>query len=320
MYLEHFGLQGPPFALTPHGPLFFAGAERQETLNRVNAAIAAEEGFIEVSGAAGSGKTVLCRILCQQLAPRHRLALLLNPNLPAEELLPALLNEFRLPVPPRHEKLAAHLLLRDHLSQTRLQGQRALLLIEDAHCMPLATLEELRLLGNLETDQSKLLQVVLFAQPALEKKLQNSAATSFQELITTRLTLPPLTVQETGIYLNLRLRAAGYPHDRLFSPLAVRCIHAAARGRVRRIHLLAHQGLQNAHAASVRRVTAGHILRAITRETPAQFLFDGYRPLLASGAVAALVLAGILFQGNGMPAPHTQTTRRLPADPPPVQV
>ncbi|MBF0190379.1 MAG: AAA family ATPase [Magnetococcales bacterium] len=321
MYLDHFGLQGFPFAPTPDPERFFPGGGRAEILNALRAAILADEGFIQVIGPPGSGKTMLCRALCQQLPPATHAALLLHPNLPPEALIPAILGEFRFPAPNRNDPLALRQTLLNHLALLHRQGARALLLIDEAHGMPLATLEALRLLGNMETGRAKLLQVVLFAQPVLEQTLQAVPNHPFLERITTRLTLEPLTAQESALYLNARLRSAGFQGKRLFTPMAAWGIHLASSGCLHRINRLANRAMQRACADSKRVVKAGHVLWAVRQDSAYAPIARRLRPVLASAGAVALLAAGLWFHPwpsstpGSLPSPVARMTESPPASP-----
>ncbi|MFN3077949.1 MAG: ExeA family protein, partial [Alphaproteobacteria bacterium] len=259
MYLEHFGLRDYPFMFIPDTDRFFAGGGREELLNKLQGALLAGEGLIQVSGATGSGKTMLCRTLCQRVAGHTQTALLLNPNLPPEDLIPAILLEFRLPLPEsRQERLTARQTLLNHLVQLYRRGERALLLIDDVHCMPLETLEELLLLGNLETGRAKLLPMVLFTRPLL-----NDPNRQLKERLSSHIFLGPLSAQETESYLHARLLSAGFQGERLFTRLAARCLHYASGGGMHRINRLAHGALQRAMADSSRLVTVGHAIQVV---------------------------------------------------------
>ncbi|MBF0628671.1 MAG: AAA family ATPase [Magnetococcales bacterium] len=298
MYLEHFGLRDHPFASTPDTNRFFAGGGREELLQKLQAAIDAGDGFIQVTGTAGSGKTMLCRMLCQRLTDKTRAALLLNPTFAPEELIPALLNEFRFPAPTQTDRLAARQLLLRHLLGLNRKGAHALLLIDEAHCMSLAMLEELRLLGNLETGQAKLLQVVLFAQPQFAALLQDETARGFQERITTRLTLAPFGADETDRYLTMRLQAVGFQGERLFTRPATRGLHFLSSGRPLRIHRLAQQAMQQSASAASHQVTLGDVSRAALENVPGPLWARGWRPLLATAGVIALLLGGGWIQAR----------------------
>ncbi|MBF0428813.1 MAG: AAA family ATPase [Magnetococcales bacterium] len=325
MYLDHFGLQIDPFSNTPNTDLFFVGGGRGDILGKVLQAIRAGEGFIKVIGGVGSGKTMLCRILCQQLPGTVQVALLLNPNLRPDELLLAILQEFRLPHVPSCSTVEAHQLLLDHLVTLNRNGEQALILIEEAHCMPVATLEALRLLSNLETEQVKLVQIVLFGQPALDFNLRSNTNTcQIFERINTSLTLPPLSLIDTEQYLHHRLWAAGYRGDRLFSEEAVRNMHRVSRGGIRQINLLAHKALQAAKQAGVHAIAKQQVMMAISTCEFIPKIAFWHRPVLATGGVVALLVGNMALHSWAINPPvevtqgHTETIVRELIQKPPL--
>ncbi|HWV18942.1 MAG TPA: AAA family ATPase, partial [Rhodocyclaceae bacterium] len=248
MYLEHFGLREPPFRITPHTEFFFAGANRGATLDALIYAITHDEGIVKVSGEVGSGKTMLCRVLLERLPANVVTVYLATPSLSRDDILHALAEELRLPIPPAARSAQIVRLLQDHLIQLHAQGCQVVVLIDEAHVMPRETLEEIRLLSNLETNQHKLLQLVMFGQPELNDILARHDMRQLKERITHNFTLGPLGRDETADYIDFRLRAAGYKGAPVFSPPALSLLAAAALGLTRRINILADKSLLAAYA------------------------------------------------------------------------
>jgi type II secretory pathway predicted ATPase ExeA len=249
MYLEHFGLREPPFRITPHTEFFFAGANRGATLDALIYAITHDEGIVKVSGEVGSGKTMLCRVLLERLPANVVTVYLATPSLSRDDILHALAEELRLPIPPAARSAQIVRLLQDHLIQLHAQGYQVVVLIDEAHVMPRETLEEIRLLSNLETNQHKLLQLVMFGQPELNDILARHDMRQLKERITHNFTLGPLGRDETAEYIDFRLRAAGYKGAPVFSPPALTLLATAAMGLTRRINILADKSLLAAYAA-----------------------------------------------------------------------
>ena len=167
LYLEHFGMREPPFRITPHTDFFFTGANRGPTLDALIYAITQDEGIVKVTGEVGSGKTMLCRMLLERLPPHVETLYLANPSLSRQEILGAIADELGIPTDGK----ATHSLtraLQDALITRYAEGKRVVLLIDEAHAMPAESLEEIRLLSNLESKATKLLQIALFAQPELD--------------------------------------------------------------------------------------------------------------------------------------------------------
>ncbi|HWU85161.1 MAG TPA: AAA family ATPase, partial [Rhodocyclaceae bacterium] len=239
MYLDHFGLREVPFRITPHTEFFFAGANRGATLDALIYAITHDEGIVKVSGEVGSGKTMLCRVLIERLPANVVTIYLATPSLSRDDILYALADELRLPLPPGARSAQIIRLLQDHLIRLYAQGQQVVVLIDEAHAMPRETLEEIRLLSNLESNQHKLLQLVMFGQPELNDVLARHDMRQLKERITHNFTLGPLGRDETADYIDFRLRAAGYKGAPVFSPPALSLLSAAALGLTQRINILA---------------------------------------------------------------------------------
>src|SRR5712671_1414683 len=183
MYLEHFGLNEPPFRITPHTDFFFQGANRGATLEALLYAIAQDEGIVKVSGEVGSGKTMLCRVLIERLPKDVETIFLANPSLSPDEILLAIGDELGFEM---GELRSARLLraLQDRLISLFAEGRRVVVLIDEAHAMPKQTLEEIRLLSNLEANRHKLMQIVLFGQPELDELLNGADMRQLKERIT----------------------------------------------------------------------------------------------------------------------------------------
>ncbi|MBF0615071.1 MAG: AAA family ATPase [Magnetococcales bacterium] len=304
MYLDHFGFHAHPFAITPDTGLFFSGGARGDILEQLLQAVAAGEGFIQVVGEVGSGKTMLCRLLCRRLPPTTHVALLLNPALPPEELIGAVLQEFRIPWPAESGQTARHQALLEFLVSLEQRGERAVILIEEAQGLTPATLEALRLISNLETEQRKLVSILLFGQPGLERLLRRAECRQILERITTRLTLPALTLHETGLYLNNRVHLSGYRGPQLFAPVVVRRIHRASRGSVRQINLLAEKALIQATRHGAHVITSRHVRPA--------FLTLGRIPGMVQKYIPGLAAAGLLVFLAGTLSWHGGTWNEMP--------
>jgi len=294
MYLDYFGLTQPPFKITPDPDMFFPGGNRGPVLQSLVYAIGNGEGIIKVVGEVGSGKTMLCRMLAVQL-PRHvEIAYLVNPRLHADDLVHAVAAELKLEHGPSAGKLEVMQKLQDFLVCKHAENRRVVLFVEEAQSMPLETLEELRLLSNLETHREKLLQIVLFGQPELEHKLSAPDIRQLKERITYSFTLAPLREQEVRDYLNSRLRVSGYHAMDLFAPSAVRQTARLSRGLLRRINIIADKACLAAFAGNAKEITAKHVELA-ARDS--EFLAKGNWRLVAgisTGIVTALGIAVVV--------------------------
>lgn len=299
LYLEHFGLREPPFRITPHTDFFFTGANRGPTLAALIYAITQDEGIVKVTGEVGSGKTMLCRMLLEHL-PRHVESLYLaNPALSRSEILGAIADELGIPFAGKttHSMIRS---LQDALIQRYADGKRVVILIDEAHAMPAESLEEIRLLSNLESKATKLLQIALFAQPEIEDRLAANDMRQLRERITQHFNLSPLSADEVGGYLEFRLRASGYRGPNPFTQRAIARIAKTSEGLSRRINILADKSLLAAYSADSYQVDTREIQAAHqdARFSPLQrkAVFN-YRSLLwgiGSGASVA-TLAFVMF-------------------------
>jgi len=263
LYYPHFGLKEPPFKITPNTDFFFSGGNRGAILDALVYAITNGEGIIKVVGEVGSGKTMLCRMLQTILPEKIESIYLANPSVAPEEVLYAIAFELQLKLPKNADRLRVMQELQAHLLNRYAEGRQVVIFVEEAQGMPLATLEEIRLLSNLETKQDKLLQIVLFGQPELDDNLNQEHIRQLRERITHRFNLGPLQTKDVGEYLIFRLRAAGYHGPHLFTESAIKKLSTAAEGLVRRVNILADKALLAAFAENVYQVTPKHIAAAI---------------------------------------------------------
>jgi len=263
LYYPHFGLKEPPFKITPNTDFFFSGGNRGAILDALVYAITNGEGIIKVVGEVGSGKTMLCRMLQTILPERIESIYLANPSVAPEDVLHAIAFELQLKLPRDADRLKVMQALQAYLLARYAEGRQVVIFVEEAQGMPLATLEEIRLLSNLETRQDKLLQIVLFGQPELDDNLNQDHIRQLRERITHRFNLGPLQTRDVGEYLIFRLRAAGYHGPHLFTESAIKKLSKASEGLVRRINILADKALLSAFADNVHQITPKHVYAAI---------------------------------------------------------
>ena len=267
-YATHFGLRELPFAITPDTSYFFACRASQEALNTLLVAVSNGEGFLKVTGEVGTGKTLLCRKFLALLDERWVSAYVPNPSFEPRSLMLALAEELELGAEAsvdQHHLLRA--ITRELLNQAR-AGRRVVLCMDEAQSMPLETLEALRLLTNLETEKRKLLQVVLFGQPELDRRLEQESIRQLRQRIMFEQRLTGLAEDETGAYVAHRLAVAGYTGTRLLHPAALRELHRASRGVPRLVNILMHKSMLLAYGEASRSVEKRHLRGAIA-DTPA---------------------------------------------------
>ena len=275
MYYEHFGLTQPPFKITPNTDFFFGGGNRGPILEALIYAITQGEGIVKVTGEVGSGKTMLCSMLQTRLAESVETVYLANPSVSPEEILHAIAFELQLQITRDESRLAVMHAIQDYLLKRHAEGKRVVLFIEESQGMPIATLEEIRLLSNLETKSDKLLQIVLFGQPELDENLRQNQIRQLKERITHSFRLEPLTGPETREYLMFRLRTAGYRGPDLFSDAIIREIARVSGGLTRRINLIADKALLAAFAENTHTLRQKHVDAAIR---DSEFAHQQYQP------------------------------------------
>lgn len=322
MYLEHFGLTEVPFRITPHTEFFFDGAKRGATLDALIYAVTHDEGIVKVSGEVGSGKTMLCRVLMERLPPNVVIVYLANPSLSRDDILFAIADDLDLKIPDSARTSAVVRSLHAKLIELHGEGRQVVVLIDEAHAMPRETLEEVRLLSNLETSHHKLLQLVMFGQPELDEILARPDMRQLKERVTQNFSLEPLRRDDIAEYLDFRMRTAGYRGPPLFSAGAIKLIASASLGLTRRINILAEKSLLAAFAAGTHEITPKEVGAAI-RDTE----YD--RPRIAlqrrfaivAGIVLALLVTAVAVVDNlparrSAPAPASAATGEV--SPPPT--
>jgi len=299
-YLAHFGLAEAPFGLTPDTDFFFASAPHQESLNTLLYALNNGEGFIRVTGAVGTGKTLLCRKLLAALPPDCHALYLPNPALEPAGILHAVADELGLELAPDDNLYRLHKAIHARVIELARCGIRAVLVIDEAQAMSRQCLEAVRLLSNLETEKRKLLSIVLFGQPELDDQLD--AIPQFKTRISFHDSLRPLARAELDAYVIHRLQRAGRDASAgiPFSAGALATLHAASGGVPRVANILAHKALLLAYGKG--RARAGRReMRAAARDTlAARVPATGrvWRLLVAIG-LAGAVGAGAWLLGLG---------------------
>ncbi|MES2257598.1 MAG: AAA family ATPase [Pseudomonadota bacterium] len=310
MYLNHFGLKRPPFDSAPNPAFFYGGHARGEMLAALLYAVTRGEGIVKVTGEAGSGKTILCRMLETQLAPQASVIYLANPELGPQEVSYAIASSLGLdPDGKRSDEVLR--LVHDRLAAMHGAGRRAVLLLEEVQAMSLETLEEIRLLTNLETTHHKLLQIVLFGQPALNDKLRQPRLRQLRERISYSFVLADMTADAIAELLACRLRAAGHDGAPLFAPDAVRLIGRASGGIALRIVTLADRALQAAFKAGANTVSARHVRGALKN---GEFGF-AWRIMARPVAVAATLLAVLGLGALALPLMRPTAKPVVPTSP-----
>ena len=280
MYLRHYSLREAPFSITPDSAFFYAHDGAQAALNMLLVALRSGEGFLKIVGEVGCGKTVLCRQLLKTLQGECVTAYIPNPDMGPDDLLMALMQELGIEVSPRAGRRPAkrqapsryELLntLRDCLLQHAQAGRSVVVCIDEAQAIPLATLESLRLLSNLETEKRKLLQLVLLGQPELDVTLSRPEIRQLLQRITFSEYLGPMAPHGVSAYLAHRLATAALNETtdtQVFEPDAVQLLARLSGGVPRLVNILAHKCLMLAYGENLHRVNRQHVQLAAV-DTP----------------------------------------------------
>ena len=280
MYYEYFGLRQSPFKITPDTRLFFSGGNRGAVLEALIYAITQGEGIVKVVGEVGTGKTMLCRMLEVELSDNVEVVYLANPSVSPQDILYAIAFELKLAVSVSDNRFEVLNALQNYLLSMHAKNKQVVVFVEEAQSMPIATLEEIRLLSNLETSENKLLQIVLFGQPELDQTIASREIRQLRERITYSFQLQPFKRYEVGDYLNSRMRACGYRASDAFSQAAIHAIAKYSKGLLRRINILADKSLLAAYAANLHQVAKRHVKIAardseFTKKLPVWNIFAG---------------------------------------------
>ncbi len=294
MYTAFFGLREKPFALSPDPRYLFLSESHREALAHLLYGIEQGEGFITVTGEVGTGKTTLCRTLLERLGSSTEVAFLFNPIVSGPELLHAITGEFGLKA-GGNTRTELNELLNRFLLEKKSEGRRVLLIVDEAQNLSAETLEEIRLLSNLETSSSKLIQILLLGQPELDRKLDSSELRQLRQRISVRWSLAPLSARETRDYVRHRLRIAAGGDRPIFKEPALREVYRRTRGIPRLINVLCDRSLLASYAASETVIGVPAVRRA-AREIP-----DAQRTGWWGGGIRGWVgacLAAVLVAGG----------------------
>lgn len=282
MYESFFGLREAPFTLTPNTHFFLKSETHRQGLEMLLVALQNKEGFIKISGEVGTGKTLLCRKLLNSLDERYVTAYIPNPHFSAETLYCLLADELganlkRESTNPLYSQIDGYLnqdvttekhvlalkQINDCLLRFANDGKQVVLIIDEAQAMPEETIEALRLLTNLETESEKLLQVVLFGQPELDRILSQKHLRQLQQRITFQHQIQPLNRSDIEHYISHRMLLAGYSGGRLFDSKAITLLTQASKGVPRLVNVLCHKALMSAYGKGSSVVQRKHMKEAV---------------------------------------------------------
>ncbi len=263
MYETHFGLRRRPFRPLPDRDAYYPATTHEQSLHHLLQSIQADEGHMLLTGVPGTGKTLLAHCLLERLDPQTTCAFLTNSHLADRvALLQAILYELSLPHQASTEQ-PMRLALTDFLLENFKAGKRGLLIVDEAHHLAADLLEELRLLGNLESGQGKALQVVLIAQPTIHASLAQPALAALRQRIAVKATLEPLGGDEAADYLLHQIRTAGGRPEAVMTDEALAILVQGSLGIPRLLNQTAHQAMLLAQSVGQSQVDAEAALEAL---------------------------------------------------------
>lgn len=262
VYLDFYGLTDPPFDITPNPRFIFYSAKHREAFNHLLYGIRERKGFVQLTGEVGAGKTTLCRAMLEQLDHHFATALILNPVMSPDELMKAIAIEFGLPVGGM-DRLETLGMINMFLLQQVEKGRESVLIIDEAQDLTNELLEQVRLLSNLETDNRKLLQIVLLGQPELRSRLNEHSLRQLRQRITVRYHLSPLTRSEVARYVQHRLQVSGGNGTPCFTWAAMWRIYQYSKGIPRLVNALCDKALLAGFVNQCQRISYRMVGQAI---------------------------------------------------------
>ncbi len=293
MYLYHFGLRELPFTLTPNTNFFLGLEPHNEALAVLLTALKTGEGFIKVIGEVGTGKTLLCRKLLNEIPEHFITAYIPNPYLKPDELRRAVAVELGV---KQAQRMSVQLLtqrIQQRVVELHNDGHSVVLILDEAQALPAESLEALRLFTNLETETRKLLQVVLFAQPELDSRLGENNFRQLRQRITFAYRLRAMTRAEVFHYIQHRMQVAGYKGAILFNTSICKSIYRASQGIPRLVNILCHKMLMLTYGQGVYEINYHHLKAAVDDTEDAKLSSIDRKTTWILGSVA--VILGVAY-------------------------
>lgn len=297
MYLYHFGLKELPFTLTPNTSFFLGLEPHNEALAVLMTALKTGEGFIKVIGEVGTGKTLLCRKLLNEIPEHFVTAYIPNPYLKPDELRRAVAVELGV---KQAQRMSLQLLtqrIQQRLLELHNEGHSVVLILDEAQALPSESLEALRLFTNLETETRKLLQVVMFAQPELDQRLNENNFRQLRQRITFSYQLREMNVDEVQYYIQHRLHIAGYKGAPLFNKKICKKIASATDGIPRLVNILCHKMLMLSYGQGQFKISPWHLKTAVNDTDDTHLSSLNYVMIVASVFIVALSISAYYLWG-----------------------
>ena len=263
MYLYHYGIKELPFTLTPNTRYFFGLPSHKEAIQVLLTTLKAGEGFIKVTGEVGTGKTLICRKLLNELPDYFVAAYIPNPYLTPSELRKAVASELNVTLTDQTDQQEFTQRIQRRLIQIHQENKGVVLIIDEAQALPVESIEALRLMTNLETESRKLMQVVLFGQPELDDKLSLPELRQLKQRVTFSYTLRLMDTDQVYQYVKHRMNVADYQGGDLFNKKCCSLLSRASKGTPRIVNVLCHKALMLAYGEGMQKITPSHVKLAI---------------------------------------------------------
>lgn len=303
MYDEYFGLRETPFSIAPNPRFLFMSERHREALAHLVYGVSNDGGFILLTGEVGTGKTTISRCLLDQIPENSNIAMILNPKLLAGELLATICDELHIKYPEGNDSIKVYIdYIFHYLLEQNAQGRKTVVIIEEAQNLTPDVLEQLRLLTNLETNQRKLMQIIMLGQPELLDILAQPELRQLEQRVTARYHLMPLTQKETLDYVNHRLGVAGArERDPIFTVNALKQIYKYSEGVPRKINLLCDRALLGAYVHNEKIVDAKTVKQAAKEVAGRRNKTDKQKrfttDMLAWSVVNLVFMIGVIILG-----------------------
>lgn len=298
MYLYHYGIKELPFTLTPNTSFFFGLPSHKEAIAVLVTALKTGEGFIKVTGEVGTGKTLICRKLLNELPDNFMTAYIPNPYLSPIELRRSVASELNVTLTDQSDQQEFTHRIQQRLIHIHQQNKGVVLIIDEAQALPMESIEALRLMTNLETESRKLLQVVLFGQPELDEKLALPELRQLKQRITFSYTLSLMNADQVYQYVRHRMSVAGYKGGEIFNKKCCERMFKASKGTPRIVNVLCHKALMLAYGEGKQQVSLQHIDIAI-KDTEAATLPNKHFHLimLIASLIVIAIAATFVYEG-----------------------
>ena len=310
MYKEYFGLKENPFSISPDPHYFYMSEGHREAMAHLVYGIKSEGGFVLLTGEVGTGKTTVCRCVLEQIPEDAEIAFILNPRLTVEELLANICDEFGISYPPDNQSNRVFVsLINEYLLDAHARGKRAILIVEEAQNLSVEVLEQIRLLTNLETNQRKLLQIIMLGQPELRDLLSRPELRQLSQRITARYHLGPLAKGEISAYVEHRLSVAGLIRGRLFPERTLRRLYRLTGGVPRLINVICDRALTGAYVQGKEQVDVKTLVTA-AREVSGENAtrrprIRVYQAICAAVVILLCVVGVLAYYGQKSKTPAT---------------